>query len=443
MAAATPLERRGEPLEKFDVIVVGAGPAGLTAAYLLAKAGLEVVVIERGDFPGAKNVMGGVLYSWPIKEIFPDFAREAPLERHIIEQRAWILSPDSAFTIGHRSMAFDREPRNAFTVLRSRFDKWMGQKVRATGALIVPETLVEGLLRDGERIIGVRTGRAQGEIYADVVIAADGVNSALAKEAGLRQPLTPERLATAVKEIIALPAATIDARFGVAEGQGVTIELFGDSTMGAVGTGWIYTNRESLSIGVGATIRDLNDRGINPNDMLEHLKSHPAVAPLLEGGETREYMAHLIPEGGLKAMPRLSTAGMLVVGDAAMMVNSLHREGANLAMHSGQLAARAVLRAKERGDFSAPSLAYYDRLVRDSVIYQDLRKYRNMTAFFERHHQFFSLYPDLLNYAATEMLTVDGASKRRKQRVIFAEARRRRSLWQMAKDFLRAWRSVA
>jgi len=291
--------------------------------------------------------------------------------------------------------------------------------------------------------LSAKWSRAQGELRADVVIAADGVNSLLAREAGLRRAFTPAMLATAVKEIIALPAATIADRFGVSDSQGVTIELFGDATMGAVGTGWIYTNRESISIGVGATIRGLNDRGLNPNDMLEHLKSHPAVAPLLEGGETREYMAHLIPEGGLRAMPRLSTAGMLVIGDAAMMVNSLHREGSNLAIHSGQLAARAVLRAKERNDFSAASLAYYDRLVRESVIYRDLRKYRSMTAFFERHHQFFSLYPDLLNYAAREMLTVDGTPKRRKQRAILAEARRRRSLWRMAKDFFGAWRSVA
>ena len=430
-------------MQRFDVIVVGAGPSGLTAAYLLANAGLDVVVIERGDFPGAKNVMGGVLYGWPLGEAFPDFAQQAPLERHIIEQRAWILSPEGAFCVGHRSVAFDREPHNCYTVLRSRFDKWLGQQVRAAGALIVPETVVEGLLREDGHVIGIRTGRPEGEVYADVIIAADGANSLLAREAGLRGPFKPDQMAVAVKEIIALPPQKIEDRFGVTGNQGVTIELFADATMGMVGTAFIYTNRESLSVGAGATIRDLNDRGVNPDDLLEHLKSHPAVSPLLEGGETREYMAHLIPEGGLRGMPKLSTAGMLVVGDAAMMVNSLHREGSNLAMLSGQLASQAVLRARERNDFSARGLAYYDQLVRDSIIHRDLYKYRNMTGFFEHHHQFFALYPDLLNYAATEMLTVDGTPKRRKQRAIFAEARRRRSLWRMAKDFFGAWRSVA
>lgn len=430
-------------MERFDVIVVGAGPAGLSAAYLLARAGVSVVVIERGDFPGAKNVMGGVMYRWPISEILPDFARGAPLERHIIEQRAWLLSADAAFTLGHRSMGFDREPFNAYTVLRSRFDRWMGQQVRAAGALIVPETLVETVLRaDDGRVIGVRTTRGEGDLHADVVIAADGVNSVLAQAAGLRRAHRPEQLATAVKEIIALPASSIEARFGVVGNQGVTVELFGDATMGMVGTGFIYTNRESVSVGVGATIRDLNDRGVNPNDLLEHLKAHPAVAPLLEGGETREYMAHLIPEGGLRAMPKLSTGGMLVAGDAAMMVNSLHREGANLAMHSGQLAAQAVLRAREQRDFSARSLAYYDRLVRRSIIYHDLRKYRDLASFMEHHHEFFDFYPDLLNYAASQMLTVSGMSKRRRQRAIFAEARRRRPLWRMACDLFRFWRTI-
>lgn len=429
--------------EKFEAIVVGAGPAGLSAAYLLAKAGVKVAVIERGDFPGSKNVMGGVLYRQPTEEIFPEFWRQAPLERHLIEQQTWVLTEKAAFKAGHRHQAFTEEPYNAFTVFRSRFDKWMGQQVREAGALIVPETVVESAIVEEGRVVGVRTGRPEGELRADVVIAADGINSLLAQQVGLRREVPPAQAALAVKEVIALPRETIEDRFQVSADQGVAIELYADASWGMVGTAFIYTNRDSLSVGCGALISQLVERGIQPNDLIEHLKSHPMVAPLLEGGEVREYLAHLIPEGGLRGMPKLHTHGMLVVGDAAMMVNSMHREGSNLAMTSGKLAAQAVLRAREWKDYSAESLAYYEKLVRESFIYQDLRKYRNMAGFFETHPEFFGLYPELLNEAAREMLTVDGVSKRKKQRKIFWGALRRRMPWRMALDFYRAWRSIA
>jgi electron transfer flavoprotein-quinone oxidoreductase len=243
--------------------------------------------------------------------------------------------------------------------------------------------------------------------------------------------------------VIALPRETIEDRFGVSGDQGVTIELYGDATWGMVGTAFIYTNRDSVSIGCGSLISQLVERGVTPNDLLEHLKAHPAVAPLLRGGETREYLAHLIPEGGLRGMPKLSTHGLLVIGDAAMLVNSMHREGSNLAMASAKLAAQTVLRAKEWKDFSAESLAYYDQLIRDSWLYKDLYKYRNMGRFFETHPAFFDFYPDLLNEAVREMLAVDGVSKRSKQRKIFWNALRRRMPWRMALDFYGAWRSIA
>ena len=433
-----------EPGERFDAIIVGAGPAGLSAAYLLAKAGLKAVVIERGDFPGSKNVMGGILYSHPTDEIFPGFWRQAPLERHIVETQTWVLTEEAAFKAAHRHQAFAQEPYNSFSVLRARFDKWLGQQVREAGALIIPETVVENVIMDGEKVVGVHTGRPDGDLYADVVIAADGVNSLLAQKVGLRkQEIPTHEAALAVKEVIALPREVIEDRFQVTGDQGVTIEMYAEATWGMVGTGFIYTNRDSVSIGCGALISQLVDRGIAPNDLLEHMKAHPAVAPLLEGGEIREFLAHLIPEGGLHGMPKLSTHGMLVIGDAAMLVNSMHREGSNLAMISGKFAADAVLRAKEWNDFSAPSLAYYDQLIRDSFFYKDLYKYRNMGRFFEKHPAFFSLYPDLLNEACREMLAVDGVSKRAKQRKIFWGALRRRMPWRMALDFYGMWRSIA
>ena len=429
--------------EKFDVIVVGAGPAGLSVAYLLAKAGLKIAVIERGDFPGSKNVMGGVLYRQPTEEIFPDFWRTAPLERHVVETQTWVLTEKAAFKAALRHEAFNEEPYNSFTVLRARFDKWMAQQVRAAGVLIITETVVESPLMDGDRVIGVHTGRPDGDLYADVVVAADGVNSLLAQQLGLRKELPPNEAALAVKEVIALPREVIQDRFGLSGNQGATIELYADASWGMVGTAWIYTNRDSLSIGVGALISQLVERQMRPNDLIEHFKEHPMIAPLLEGGEIREFLGHLIPEGGLHGMPKLYTHGLVVVGDAAGMINSMHREGSNLAMLSGKLAAQAILRAKEWNDYSADSLAYYDQLVRDSVIHKDLFKYRKMARFFETHPEFFTFYPDLLNEACREMLTVDGLSKRSKQRKIFWGALRRRMPWRMAWDMFKAWRAIA
>jgi len=429
-------------VEKFDAVVVGAGPAGISASYLLAQAGLKVILIERGDFPGAKNVMGGVLYRHPTEQIFPGFWKTAPLERHVIEQRVWLLAEDSVVTLGHRNRAFAEPPYNCFTVLRAKFDKWLAQQAREAGVLVVPETVVEDVIREDGRIVGVRTGRDKGEVYADVVVAADGVNSLLAQKAGLHPEWKPDQVAVTVKEVLALPKAVIQDRFNVAEGEGVTIEMFGASTAGMVGTAFLYTNSESLSIGVGVLLSDLIERGKNCNDLLEQLKAHPVIAPLVEGAELREYLAHLIPEGGYYAIPRLYTDGMVVVGDAAMLVNGLHREGSNLAMLSGKYAAEAILRAKEWNDFSAASLSRYEQLLRESHVMRDLYKYRRATRFFERHHDFLGLYPALANDAAEAMMTVDSTSKRQKQWQIFGLARQRKPLWRMAKDFWGAWRAM-
>ncbi len=428
--------------EKFDAIVVGAGPAGLAAAYVMAQAGLMVAVLERGDFPGAKNVMGGVLYRQPTQEVFGEFWRSAPVERHVDQQSLWILSQGSAVQIGHKNEIFAQEPYNAFTVLRAKFDKWLGKQVSDAGALIVPETLVEEVIRKDGKVVGVRTGREEGDLYADVVIAADGVNSTIARKAGLHGEWKPNQVALAVKEIIALPRERIQDRFHLEEEGGATIELVGAATGGMMGTGFIYTNKDSLSIGVGAVISDLVETKTNANDLLEQMKAHPAVRPLVEGGETREYMAHLIPEGGYHGVPQLFTDGLLVVGDAAMLVNSYHREGSNLAITSGRLAAETVIAAKKRADFSAASLSEYKRRLDDSFVMKDLRKYANASSFFEKNKHFFTLYPDLANMAAAEFLTVDSVPKRQKQWGIVRKALRARSVWGMIRDGIGAARRM-
>lgn len=428
-------------LEKFDVIVVGAGPSGLAAAYVAAKGGLNVIVFERGEHPGSKNVMGGVFYRHCLDDLIPGFWKEAPFERHVVEQGIWVLSDDGATAFTHRNERFAKEPYNCFTVLRAKFDKWFAGKVQEAGALIICETVVEELIEEHGRVVGVRTGRADGEVRADVVILSEGVNSILTRKAGLRGDIPANHLAVGLKEIISLPKERIQDRFHVAEREGVALELFGEFTKG-MGFGFIYTNKDSLSVGVGVLLSHIVESGLNPNDILEAMKNHPSVKPLLEGGETKEYLAHLIPEGGYKAMPELMKDGLLVVGDAGMMVNGVHREGSNLAIMSGRMAGETAILAKQKGDFSKETLAYYKGKLANSFVLKDLEKYKGASDFFDNNKFMFSMYPKLANNAAYEFLNVDGVSKRDKQHMIMQMVTGERSKWEIAKDIYKAWKAL-
>ena len=324
--------------EQFDAIVVGAGPSGNAAAYTLAKAGLKVLQIERGEYPGSKNVQGAILYAQALEQIIPDFRDDAPLERHIIEQRMWMLDEASFVGTHYRSDDYNKPPYNRYTIIRAQFDKWFSSKVREAGALLICETTVEYLIMDGHRVRGVHCDRMGGDVFADVVILADGVNSTLARKAGFHGELSSKNVALAVKEILFLPEETIQARFNIKEDEGVVIELMGTVTEGMVGTGFLYTNKDSLTIGVGCMLGDFtsNPKKTTPYQLLEKLKRHPSVAPLIEGGEMKEYCAHLIPEGGFNAVPKIYGAGWMIVGDSGGFVNAAHREGSNLAMTTGR-----------------------------------------------------------------------------------------------------------
>jgi electron transfer flavoprotein-quinone oxidoreductase len=406
--------------DRFDAIVVGAGPAGITAARELASAGLSVVVLERGQYPGSKNVSGGILYRQPTDEFAPGFEAEAPLERPIIEQRYLVLTEDAMLGAVFRSMKLAQPPFNAYSVLRSEFDQWYASTAEAVGAEIYPEfTIVDLLWQDG-KVSGVTTGDPEGELLAHCVVLADGANSLLAKAAGLHREWQPSEQALIAKELIAIPAETIDDRFALPRGMGAAYEIFGESTWGLLGYGFIYTNKESISIGTGALLQDLIDSGRNVNDMLDRFKKHPAIAPLLAGGETIEYTAHLIPELNVDRLPQVYSDGVVVVGDAAGLLNPVNREGANLAMMSGKLAAETIIGAKAKGDFSARALSAYKRRLDESIILEDMKKVSKLTPFAHDRPHLFTDYPRLAASAALEYLTVDGVSKREKQKKIVA-----------------------
>lgn len=431
--------------EKFDAIVVGAGPSGNAATYTLAKAGLKVLQIERGEYPGSKNVQGAILYSDALEKIIPDFRDDAPLERHIIEQRMWLLDDKSFVGTHFRSEDYNKPPYNRYTIIRAQFDKWFSSKVREAGALLICETTVEQLLMDGDRVVGVRCDRIGGDVFADVVILADGVNSTLARKAGFHPEIQAKNVALAVKEILFMPEEVIQARFNIGEEEGVVIEMMGSVTEGMVGTGFLYTNKDSLTIGVGCMLSDFktNPNRTTPYALLEKLKKHPSIAPLIEGGEMKEYCAHLIPEGGFHAVPKIFGHGWMIVGDSGGFVNAAHREGSNLAMTTGRLAAETVINAKAAGKaMDAKTLAAYKAALDDSFVMKDLKKYRDLPEVLHNSPHFFSTYPGLVNRAAQTMFTVDGVDKKTKEREVLGSFKAARKLTGLVGDAVKLWRAV-
>lgn len=393
--------------EKLDAIIVGGGLAGCAAAYAMAKAGLDVMVVERGNFCGAKNSSGGRLYGHSLEKLIPNFAEEAPIERKIVKERISLMTEDSAMTIEYGSPKLGAQKTASYSVLRSKFDKWLADKAEEAGAMVATCLLVDDLIQEDGKVVGIKCGDE--EVYADVVVLADGVNSLLAQKLGMKQELDPSQVAVGVKEVIQFDEKVINERFGVTSGEGAAWMMAGDPTCGNLGGAFLYTNKDSVSIGIVTTISDIGRVETSVPDMVDRVKAHPAIAPLLEGGKVVEYSAHLVTEGGYKMVPELVRDGVIVAGDAAAFVINLGYtvRGMDFAIESGRLAAEAVIKAKAKNDFSAASLASYKALLEDSFVMKELKMYQNFPALLECH-EIFNDIPSMANDFASQLVTVTG-----------------------------------
>jgi electron transfer flavoprotein-quinone oxidoreductase len=419
--------------DKFDSIVVGAGPAGVSAAIIMARAGLNVALIERGEYAGAKNVQGAVLYSKMLADIIPEFYKEAPLERAIVEERVWVMSGQSSIQIGYRSAEFNTTPANAYTIIRVEFDKWFSKKAEEAGVTLVTGVTISDVIKKDGTVVGVRSTDGD-ELLCDVLVACDGANSILAQKAGIGREWKASEIAIAVKEVLALPREKIEDRFNLEGDQGSTTEMFGDHTRGMLGYSFLYTNKETLAIGVGCAVDDFQRTNTKPYELLESIKAHPSVRRLIAGAKPVEYSAHIIPEGGYNVMPKLFTAGMLVAGDAAQMINPTHREGSNLAMAAGRMAGETVAAAKKRGDFSENSLSEYRRKLEDSFVLKDMKDHRNVEEEVRKRREILTVYPKMFCDAAHNFFTVDGLSKTAHKKSIIKNALKQRGLGKLAMD---------
>lgn len=374
--------------EKFDCIIVGAGVAGLSAAMTLARNNMKFLLIEKGEFPGSKNVSGGVLWGNDLAKLVPNYWEEdAGWDRFINQRRLTFMDDQSSFSVDFKSSHFNEPPYTGVVVLRSKFDRWLADKVQqainksdyAMDSFIAPNILVEEILEEDGKVTGIRTGDEK--FYADSVILAEGVNNLLTRQTGLQDKYVPaDHMLTGIKEIIRFDQDVLENRFQLDGKSGMSNEFVGFATDGVEGGGFLYTNKDTISLGLVLGLKDLREAGKKPYDILNTFKKHPTIADTIRGGEVVEYSAHVVSSGDKRVMPKkLHKPGLVVCGEAANLLMNAGKaiQGMDYAMRSGILAADAITDAKKNNDFGEASMKKYEDRLKDSYIMQDINNFQD------------------------------------------------------------------
>jgi electron transfer flavoprotein-quinone oxidoreductase len=417
-------------MESVECIVVGGGLAGLSAAYGMACAGHEVVVLERGDYAGAKNVTGGRLYLKPLGAIYPELWAQAPFERAVARELLTMIGDGAQTTVEIAASRFVSDKPQSYTVLRARFDQWLAERAAEKGAMILTNMKVDALLRDGDatasgRVVGIRSG--DDEIAADLVIVAEGVLGLLSSSAGLRREPEAAHHALGYKETIELPAQVIEDRWHLNAGEGAAQLFVGALTRDMMGGGFLYTNKESISLGLVVGMEQLRRRndGLESWRLLDEFKELPFVRPLVAGGNVVEYSAHTIAEGGITHVPKLFGDGYLIAGDAAgLSLNALFTvRGMDFAIASGYHAGQTAIASLKARNTSASGLAGYESRLRQSFVLRDLESSKGIPALME-NPRLFRHYPEAVCRLLAELYSIGPEPAHKMSKTVLRAVRR-------------------
>jgi electron transfer flavoprotein-quinone oxidoreductase len=362
-SSAIPISDRYTPIaidceammDKVKCIVVGAGPAGAACAHALARKGIEVVLLERGGEPGEKNVASCVILTPVLEYLIPDYRERAPLERNVLRFETVAIGKRDYKVFQNQSYNFIDEPV-CFTAFRGPFDAWFAQEAVDAGAELVTGMTVTDLIRDQGRVVGVRVGEE--ELYADVVVGADGFHSVVAENSGLIEERDPAMCYLGVKEVLDLPSDVINQRFHLRDGEGCVQECYyyptGDGNVGYT----LYTNNDSVSLAIFGIVETLKGGKIRLHEELDEIKKHPYMHALIGGGKLREYQAHIITIGEPVDPKTLYADGVLLCGEAGRLMDA-SGTGAPTSMLSGMMAAETIELAIRKNDYSAKVLKNY------------------------------------------------------------------------------------
>ncbi|BAB60443.1 electron transfer flavoprotein [Thermoplasma volcanium GSS1] len=364
-------------MSEFDVAVIGAGPAGSSAAIRLAQNGMNVLLVERGDPPGTKNVSGAVLWGNELAKVVPDWERSAPVERYVTRKEVAFLTEKSKIAISFSSEELQNS-KSGKIIVRGKFDQWLAKKAKDAGAMLVTGVTVDRLAIDNGKVIGIQ--QDNDVITADAVVVAEGANPRVLINSGLRPKLSDRDVALGIKETIKLPENVINERFNVDSKSGFASEfVLGFLDDGLLSGGFLYTNKDTVSLGIVASLDRLRANGVTHSyDIMGKFEEHPFIKNLIKDGIPDEYAAHLVPEGGISSMPKLYGNGYLVAGDAAAFTfsNGMVLQGINYAITSGILAADTII--ENRNNINENTLAKYVDKLRESYVLSDLYNFNGI-----------------------------------------------------------------